>query len=171
MTYNTIDGKTDKDIQAWNSAFNKGADPSPIVHEENSVAKNIMQKDLETYLKENNAKQIIDFRLRADVRDGITTFYIHPLGIDGETLDFIVKKNQLVSPEVDLRDIPKHEVAGMVSNCLDNDVERVYISSEQALHLIMYQNSSDAVHKMVQDAVKDLFAIKSGKIPEFLIKD
>ena len=36
------------------------------------------------YLEENRAKGIIDFQLRID---SDTHFYLHPQGVDGETLD------------------------------------------------------------------------------------
>jgi hypothetical protein len=50
----------------------------------------------EEYLKNNVNGGIIDFRIRAsfNAHDEIT-FYIHPLGFNGDTLDFIVEGNEL----------------------------------------------------------------------------
>lgn len=53
-------------------------------------------KTLDSYLKENFAKGVIDHAIRAHVDDeGWVTFYIHPLNVDGETLDFSVTANNL----------------------------------------------------------------------------
>lgn len=47
---------------------------------------------LEGYLKEANAKGVIDFNLRTITNpDGGVDFYIHPSNVDGETADFEVK--------------------------------------------------------------------------------
>ena len=55
-----------------------------------------MKKTLETYLRENVARNVIDFQLRASLAgDGRVVFYIHPSGVDGETTDFEVAGNQL----------------------------------------------------------------------------
>ena len=50
-------------------------------------------KNFEQYLKENSEKNIIDHRIRS--MDG-KTFYIHPDGHDGDTLDFAVNGNSLM---------------------------------------------------------------------------
>lgn len=53
-------------------------------------------KSLEQYLRENVQKGAIDHIIRASVdSDGLVTFYIHPHGVDGDTLDFSVDGNQL----------------------------------------------------------------------------
>ena len=40
---------------------------------------------------------MIDHALRADVAaDGTVSFYVHPHGVDGDTLDFVVAANQLI---------------------------------------------------------------------------
>ena len=54
-------------------------------------------KDLETYLRDTlTAAGCIDHALRASVDgEGRVTFYIHPLGADGDTLDFTVRGNTL----------------------------------------------------------------------------
>jgi hypothetical protein len=52
---------------------------------------------LERYFKINGKKNIIDFSLRAQVTNGVVTFYIHPDSEDGETLDFYVFGNDLIS--------------------------------------------------------------------------
>jgi len=51
-----------------------------------------MQKTLGQYLKENFEKGIIDHKIRS--MDG-ESFYIHPDGHDGDTLDFCVEDNDL----------------------------------------------------------------------------
>ena len=56
-----------------------------------------MQSQLSEYFRENAKNGIIDFSLRAFVQqNGIITFYIHPDGKDGETLDYEVNGNDLV---------------------------------------------------------------------------
>ena len=51
---------------------------------------------LEQYLKSNCERQVIDHAIRAEIgEDGNPRLYIHPSGVDGETLDFVVTKNQL----------------------------------------------------------------------------
>lgn len=53
-------------------------------------------KTLDTYLTENFERGVIDHALRANVDDeGVLTFYIHPHGVDGDTLDFQVSDNVL----------------------------------------------------------------------------
>lgn len=53
---------------------------------------------LENYLR--NADEylgIIDFKIRANVEEnGNVTFYIHPDGFDGDTMDFQVVGNSLI---------------------------------------------------------------------------
>ena len=52
------------------------------------------QKTLHQYLKENLEKNVIDHSIRAKLEaDGAVTFYIHPNGHDGDTLDFEVSRN------------------------------------------------------------------------------
>lgn len=54
-------------------------------------------KTLYEYLKENIAKGVIDFSIRAGYnRDGEIELYIHPDSKDGETLDFLVLGNELI---------------------------------------------------------------------------
>lgn len=51
---------------------------------------------LEQYLKSNCERQVIDHAIRAEIgKDGNPRFYIHPANVSGETLDFVVTKNQL----------------------------------------------------------------------------
>jgi len=61
---------------------------------------------LEDYLREAIAAGAIDFRIRAFATNGpglpgtpsgapVTTFYIHPAGRDGKTVDFAVRGNNL----------------------------------------------------------------------------
>lgn len=51
---------------------------------------------LEQYLKTNCERQVIDHAIRAEIgQDGCPRFYIHPAGVSGDTLDFVVTKNQL----------------------------------------------------------------------------
>lgn len=53
-------------------------------------------KTLEQYLAAAAAAGIIDHALRANVDvGGKVTFYIHPLNTDGETLDYVVRGNEL----------------------------------------------------------------------------
>jgi hypothetical protein len=54
-------------------------------------------KTLEQFLTENVEKGVIDFSLRATQEDKYTVrFYIHALGHDSETLDFMVDENMLI---------------------------------------------------------------------------
>lgn len=51
---------------------------------------------LEQYLKTNCERQVTDHSIRAEIgTDGNPRFYIHPANVSGETLDFVVTKNQL----------------------------------------------------------------------------
>lgn len=63
-------------------------------------------KTLDTYLTENFERGVIDHALRANVDDeGALTFYIHPMGVDGDTLDFQVNGNSLHdNPKIIRRD-------------------------------------------------------------------
>lgn len=56
-------------------------------------------KTLQQYLEQNVAHGVIDFDLRAnvDADTGEVTFYIHPEGKDGETLDWVTEGNQVRS--------------------------------------------------------------------------
>ncbi len=55
-------------------------------------------KTLEQYLRDASVDNTIDFRIRATAYTSApTSFYIHPQGKDGETLDFTVIGNALVS--------------------------------------------------------------------------
>jgi len=54
-------------------------------------------KTFETFLTENVDKQITEFRLVARMEDKYTVrFYIHALGHDSDTLDFMVDENFLI---------------------------------------------------------------------------
>jgi hypothetical protein len=54
------------------------------------------QKTLETYLRENYEKGVIDHAIRARVdHRGNVRFYIHPHSVTGDTLDFEVSSNSL----------------------------------------------------------------------------
>lgn len=56
-----------------------------------------MSKTLEHYLVTAMAAGLIDHKMRAlKGADGKVTFYVHPAGADGETLDFVVRGNSLV---------------------------------------------------------------------------
>ncbi|MEP3114912.1 hypothetical protein [Nisaea sp.] len=53
-------------------------------------------KTLETYLTDAERAGVIDHRLRMQRGpDGKIRFYIHPVDVDGETLDFEVQGNSL----------------------------------------------------------------------------
>lgn len=53
-------------------------------------------KTLETYLRQNHSRHVIDHALRVNVSaNGMVTFYIHPQGVDGDTLDFTVVGDSL----------------------------------------------------------------------------
>lgn len=56
-------------------------------------------KTLEQFFRDAAAVGVIDFSLRATVVDAErVTFYLHPHGKDGETLDFTVTGNVLTPP-------------------------------------------------------------------------
>lgn len=51
---------------------------------------------LEKYFRDADASGAIDHSVRARVgADGAVTFYIHPSGRDGQTLDFVVGGNSV----------------------------------------------------------------------------
>jgi hypothetical protein len=51
--------------------------------------------NFETYLREALGKEIAEFRLSASLQNGKTVFLIHPLNVNGLTLDFEADGNQL----------------------------------------------------------------------------
>ncbi len=53
------------------------------------------QHTLEKYLRDADAAGAIDHSVRARVGNGAVTFYIHPQGQDGQTLEFVVGGNGL----------------------------------------------------------------------------
>ena len=54
-------------------------------------------KTFEQFLAENVEKGILDFSIRAMYEDKYTIrFYIHSLGHDSDTLDFMVNENVLI---------------------------------------------------------------------------
>lgn len=54
--------------------------------------------DIEAFLRAEMADGAVDFRVRPSVgEDGQMKFYIHPMGKDGLTLDFCVRKNNLTT--------------------------------------------------------------------------
>jgi hypothetical protein len=53
-------------------------------------------KTLEQYLRDAHADGAIDHALRCEVREnGDLKFYIHPVGKDGDTCDYLVEENHL----------------------------------------------------------------------------
>lgn len=66
-----------------------------------------MTKSLEQYLSDAMDRGVIDHALRAHRGlDGKVTFYIHPSGVDGETLDFVVRGNAMVPNVCSTSDVP-----------------------------------------------------------------
>lgn len=62
-------------------------------------------KNLEQYLRDNFNNGVIDHIIRAQVdSDGWVSFYIHPHGANGDTLDFDVMDNQLFSSQIEQPD-------------------------------------------------------------------
>ena len=56
----------------------------------------IMDKTLESFFRDNIVKNVIDFTLRASItEDNRVVFYIHPLDVSGDTVDFEVDDNIL----------------------------------------------------------------------------
>ena len=54
-------------------------------------------KTMEQYLRNGLVSHIIDYEIRVTIsNENRITFYIHPKGKDGETLDFEVKGNILL---------------------------------------------------------------------------
>lgn len=58
-------------------------------------------KTLEDYLRENINNNIIDFSIRASINGfNQITFYIHPDSKSGQTIDFDVFKNNLITKSI-----------------------------------------------------------------------
>jgi uncharacterized membrane protein YcaP (DUF421 family) len=58
--------------------------------------------NLETYLRNNCGRNVIDHALRATIEaDGTMSFYLHPANTDGDTLDFKVAANTLTQKHGD----------------------------------------------------------------------
>lgn len=53
-----------------------------------------VKTSFEDYLK-SQLDKTCDFRIRAEMVDGHPKFYIHPMNVDGDTLDYLVSGNQL----------------------------------------------------------------------------
>lgn len=57
----------------------------------------MVKPSLEEYLKQNFDKGIIDHAIRANKDgDGSITFYIHPNGFSGDTLDYAVNGDEIM---------------------------------------------------------------------------
>lgn len=80
-------------------------------------------KTLETYLKENYGRNVIDHAIRAEIApDGTVSFYIHPHGHDGDTLDFYVSKNVLFDKRViDTSPLPPGETISRLGVIANNE--------------------------------------------------
>jgi hypothetical protein len=64
-----------------------------------------MQVNLETYLRGNYRCGTIDHTIRCQASDDdVVSFYIHPSGKDGATLDFMVLENKLIPMQVETAD-------------------------------------------------------------------
>lgn len=61
-------------------------------------------KTLEQYLKDDHDRGVVDHSIRAHEHEGKVTFYIHPSGKDGDTLDFQVQGNVLIPGQTDEED-------------------------------------------------------------------
>lgn len=70
-------------------------------------------RSLEDYLRDDYQRGVIDHAIRASVDDeGVVTFYIHPHGKDGDTMDFEVHRNRLMpNPRVTRIDPKAREVS------------------------------------------------------------
>ena len=67
-----------------------------------------MSKTLEQYLSDAIDAGVIDHAVRAHRGlDGKVTFYIHPHGADGETLDLVVRGNAMVANVCNTSDVQK----------------------------------------------------------------
>ena len=60
---------------------------------------------LEQYLRDCYTANVIDHSVRCRVVGDAVTFYIHPAGKDGDTLDFLVNGNTLL-PDPNVRTEP-----------------------------------------------------------------
>jgi len=61
--------------------------------------------NLQEYLQKNLDALVCDHSIRAENRDGLIRFYIHPHSVDGDTLDFIVSGNELRGRCMDCDDL------------------------------------------------------------------
>ncbi len=69
---------------------------------------------LEEFFRKSAQNGIIDFNLRAIDYNGIMTFYIHPAGVSGDTLDYEVTGDTI---------IPRGWATGFSKNFPCNSVE------------------------------------------------
>lgn len=89
--------------------------------------------NLEQYLIENIEKGVIDFSIRASLKeDGRVVFYIHPSDQDGETLDFELQGNNL-QPNRDITKIqePKELVKEEMQVDIPNNLEECFTSLDE----------------------------------------
>lgn len=71
------------------------------MNKKNNIIKGVIymsiQKSLENYFIDNLENNTIDYRLRVSMgANGKPQFYIYALGVDSDTLDFIVDDNTLI---------------------------------------------------------------------------
>lgn len=78
-------------------------------------------KTIEEYLRDNYAKGVTDHVIRAQVSDRWVSFYIHPQGVNGDTLDFDVNENQLFPAQVEQPDGTRLIVHGYEREAKTND--------------------------------------------------
>lgn len=91
-------------------------------------------KTLEDYMKENLDRDVIDHAVRCiKGPNGEIDFYIHPAGVDGDTLDFTANGNTL-------SEIPNNHSAGSRPPQSEmNVVVSINGKSERVGHLVSYR--------------------------------
>lgn len=77
--------------------------------------------NLETYFRNTIQNGCIDHALRATVgNDGVISFYIHPYGKDGDTLDYVVSGDTLIPKDI----VDSFKEAAAMAPKIPDDIRR-----------------------------------------------
>jgi len=111
-------------------------------------------KTLQEYLKENSAKNLNEHRLVAHVDEyGRTSFYIHVLGSNSDTLDFCVEDNSLLDDAN-----PKAGINPGASTTIPGTAELHKIITREC----RARKAQAALHDVVQEVNESLSALDEG---------
>lgn len=119
-----------------------------------------MNKPFEQYLVENFDRGVIDHSIRSHRGpSGKVTFYVHPSGVDGDTLDFVVRDNSLAPNACDTSDAP---VAHVSETAIHEAV--LMIDAAGALVERTLATNNSALRKSVEDSAAQLMSLARARL-------